>query len=70
MSRKVNTTVDKNASETSEETKKLIHELEVHQVELESQNEQLKHTQEELEALHSKYFDLYNLLLCYMDNLI
>jgi len=40
---------------------KLIHELEVHQIELESQNEQLKRTQEELEVLHSKYFDLYNL---------
>lgn len=40
---------------------KVLHELEVHQVELEMQNEQLRHTQQELETSRTRYFDLYNL---------
>jgi PAS domain S-box-containing protein len=40
---------------------KLIHELEVHQVELELQNEELKRSQSELEESRKKYFDLYDL---------
>ena len=39
----------------------LIHELEVHQVELEMQNEELRRSQSELEGLRKKYFDLYDL---------
>ena len=39
----------------------LIHELEVHQVELELQNEELRHSQSEIEASRKKYFDLYDL---------
>lgn len=38
----------------------LIHELQVHQVELEIQNEELRESQKELEKLHEKYYDLYN----------
>jgi len=38
----------------------LIHELEVHQIELEMQNEELRHSQVELGKLHEKYYDLYN----------
>jgi PAS domain S-box-containing protein len=38
----------------------LIHELQVHQVELEMQNEELRESRKELEKLHEKYYDLYN----------
>ena len=40
---------------------KLIHELEVHQVELELQNEELRRSQSEIEVSQKKYFDLYDL---------
>ena len=40
---------------------KLIHELEVHQVELELQNEELRRSQSEIEISRKKYFDLYDL---------
>lgn len=43
-----------------EDVDSLIHELEVHQIELEMQNEELKQSQTELEKLHEKYYDLYN----------
>jgi PAS domain S-box-containing protein len=46
---------------TPEAVRKLIHELRVHQIELETQNEELRRAQEELEALRERYFDLYNL---------
>ncbi|HUX65208.1 GAF domain-containing sensor histidine kinase, partial [Sulfuricella sp.] len=39
----------------------LLHELQVHQVELEMQNENLRQSQVELEAAHAQYFDLYDL---------
>jgi diguanylate cyclase (GGDEF)-like protein/PAS domain S-box-containing protein len=39
----------------------LIHELQVHQVELEMQNEKLRRVQGKLEALQKKYFGLYDL---------
>jgi chemotaxis family two-component system sensor kinase Cph1 len=38
----------------------LIHELQVHQIELEMQNEELRDSRRELEKLHEKYYDLYN----------
>jgi diguanylate cyclase (GGDEF)-like protein/PAS domain S-box-containing protein len=46
---------------TQSDTLRLVHELEVHQIELEMQNEELRRIQEELEASRAKYFDLYNL---------
>jgi PAS domain S-box-containing protein len=46
---------------TLEEAKRLFHELQVHQIELEMQNDQLRHTQLELEAARARYFDLYDL---------
>jgi PAS domain S-box-containing protein len=42
----------------------LIHELKVHQAELEIQNEELKRSQEELAELHRKYEDLFELAPC------
>ncbi len=48
-------------SATESDTLRLVHELEVHQIELEMQNEELRRIQEELEASRAKYFDLYNL---------
>jgi PAS domain S-box-containing protein len=38
----------------------LVHELEVHQIQLEMQNEELRRAQEELEAARDKYADLYD----------
>lgn len=45
---------------TGDETQKLIHELQVHQIELEMQNDDLRHARTELEAALEKYTDLYD----------
>ena len=42
------------------EAKKLIHELRVHQIELEMQNEELRRAQEIIEESRSRYTDLYD----------
>nr|WP_320016390.1 PAS domain-containing protein [uncultured Desulfobacter sp.] len=44
-----------------EDIGELIHELEVHKIELEMQNDELCAAQEELENSRKRYFDLYNL---------
>ena len=44
-----------------DETLRLIHDLRVHQIQLEMQNDELRRIQAELEASHARYFDLFDL---------
>ncbi len=48
------------AEQTDEEPLRLIHELQVHQIELEMQNEELRHAMDEVAAAQEKYSDLYD----------
>ncbi|MBU0664333.1 MAG: PAS domain S-box protein [Proteobacteria bacterium] len=48
-------------TQSSEAAQQLLHELRVHQVELEMQNENLRRSQHDVEVLRARYFDLYNL---------
>ncbi|MDZ7762181.1 MAG: diguanylate cyclase [Desulfovermiculus sp.] len=44
-----------------EEMQQILHELRVHQIELELQNEELRTAQEKIEKSRARYFDLYDL---------
>ena len=46
---------------TPEATSEMLHELQVHQIELEMQKEELHRVQEELDVSRAHYFDLYDL---------
>lgn len=45
---------------TEEATPRLLHELEVHQIELEMQNAELRQARDEVEAALNRYTDLYD----------
>lgn len=45
---------------SEESTRRLVHELEVHQIELEMQNAELRQAREELELSRNKYLELYD----------
>jgi diguanylate cyclase (GGDEF)-like protein/PAS domain S-box-containing protein len=51
----------KSAAPKKPDLDKLVHELQIHQVELEVQNEELRRTQEELQLSREQYFDLYDI---------
>ena len=62
MARTMSSRRTENLDELSPEAvRKLLHEVRVHQVELEMQNEELRRAQEELEVSRARYFDLYEL---------
>ena len=46
---------------SADEMQQALHELQVHQIELEMQNEELRRARLELDAEHARYFDLYDL---------
>jgi PAS domain S-box-containing protein len=50
-----------NGSLEDQDVKRLFHELQIHQVELEMQNEDLIRTKHDLEATRDSYFELYDL---------
>jgi PAS domain S-box-containing protein len=53
-------TDDEGSAEQRDERDRLIHDLEVHQAELEAQNQQLRDAQHQLEASRARYADLYD----------
>jgi len=69
LRKKAEVEADKNAERAHErlelmstdEIRKLLHELRVHQIELEMQNEELRRAQDELEMSQAQYYDLYDM---------
>lgn len=61
MSSKESWAAERLEAEAPEEVRQTLHELRVHQVELELQNEELRQTQAELETIRERYFDLFDM---------
>jgi len=53
--------LEENSAMSPVQIREILHELRVHQIELEIQNEELRQTQASLETAHAQYFDLYEL---------
>ncbi len=51
---------DKASSRTDADTQRLLHELQVHQIELEMQNAELLEARDRMETMVEKYTDLYD----------
>src|SRR6056297_1878636 len=49
------------SAQTPEAIQQMVHELQVHQIELEMQNDELRKAQKQIEAGRLRYFDLYDL---------
>ncbi len=58
--RSANSTTDQDML-SLEKTRHMLYELQVHQIELEMQNEELRRTHAELDLIWKRYFDLYDL---------
>jgi diguanylate cyclase (GGDEF)-like protein/PAS domain S-box-containing protein len=58
---KANPSPEHLAAMAPEKARRVLHELQVHQIELELQNEELQRAQVELSATRARYFDLYDL---------
>ncbi len=58
---KASPVVEDSRNPSPEAVQKALHELRVHQIELEMQNEELRRAYAELEATRARYFDLYDL---------
>ena len=54
-------TLPETGERTADETSRLVHELQVHQIELEMQNNALRESRDEVESLLARYIDLYDL---------
>ena len=54
------TTPESQSNLSAEAARRMLHELQVHQTQLQMQNEELRRVQAELEASRALYFDFYN----------
>ncbi len=53
--------ISSESEELDEETRRILYELQVHQIELEMQNDELRRAEAALDASQNRYFDLYEM---------